>query len=640
MKAGRWLCFFCIIIGSGFFFTGIRSVEADQFKADMVQYIGEKSKASKIYVKDSKYRMEEKENGQQIIIIVDLDMGVTRVLNPMEKKYKEMKSTDMGSLMNDPILAARFMATKYAQKSLGIESINGFACDKSSFYHEDQLLMTQWVSKKLMFHLKIVTLGSGGRTMELKNIQEGPVDDALFQVPVGFAKKEDPREKTEKERAALAVVTTTVKGEMPWARRIGIGGEIRVKVDPQKSVRFKVKNLIAGESVFTIKAFRNGGPIKMDIKETYSLRGSVEPLLGLQNKAEEVAVRVEKGKVIAEVMAEDSPFAKDKAKSFFIMTDVQDHQQGMFIDSKRPLRLSITSDSQDGPQSKVQVNFYKGSYKDKVDDAEVVLRNGQNKTWEYPAKKGIKTLVIVVAKKGGVKVRIEQPIARKPSSAKVRLDRPASNGPFLLTKETKRQIGMAIQKNDIAGIKAFLDQGLDVNAKLSRDGSNVLMKASNIGTPQMVEMLIQRGADVKCVNKYGITALLRGLDNYEHWKLIAPLLINAGADVNARIKRDGYTPLWKAVGKTPKKGSREDAVRIIKLLLTKGADVNAPMTSKNVKFDGYTLLMNVAAKGYTQIVKLFLDSGADVHAKTKAGKTALDYAREKGHPEVVILLSI
>jgi hypothetical protein len=167
MKAGRWLCFFCIIIGSGFFFTGIRSVEADQFKADMVQYIGAKSRTSKIFVKDSKYRMEEKENGQQIIIIVDLDMGVTRVLNPMEKKYKEMKSNDMGGLMNDPILAARFMATKYTQKSQGIESISGFACEKSSLYQEDQLLMTQWVSKYLMFHLNIVNLGSGGSTMEL-----------------------------------------------------------------------------------------------------------------------------------------------------------------------------------------------------------------------------------------------------------------------------------------------------------------------------------------------------------------------------------------------------------------------------------------------------------------------------------------
>ena len=226
MRADRWLCLFCIIIGSGFFFADIRNVDAGQFKADMVQVFGEKSKTGKIYVKDSKYRMEE-ENGQQVIIIVDLDMGVTRVMVPMEKKYKEMKSTDMGSLMNDPILAARFMATKYTQKSLGIESISGFACDKSSLYHEDQLLMTQWISKKLMFHLKIASGGTGGRTMELKNIQEGPVDDVLFQVPSGFVKIEEPKE------VVPTGITTSMKGTAPWARRISAGGEIRVATNPK-----------------------------------------------------------------------------------------------------------------------------------------------------------------------------------------------------------------------------------------------------------------------------------------------------------------------------------------------------------------------------------------------------------------------
>ena len=123
MRANRWLCLFCIIIVSGFFITGIKNVEANQFKADMVQYIGGESRAGKIYVKDSKYRMEEKEDGQQIIIIVDQEAEITRVMSVAEKKYKEMKATDMGSLMNDPIQAARFMATKYTQKSQGIESI-------------------------------------------------------------------------------------------------------------------------------------------------------------------------------------------------------------------------------------------------------------------------------------------------------------------------------------------------------------------------------------------------------------------------------------------------------------------------------------------------------------------------------------
>ncbi|MDX2440458.1 MAG: hypothetical protein QNK40_07880 [Desulfobacterales bacterium] len=133
MKVNRWLCFLCIITGLGFFFAGINHVEAGQFKADMVQSAGGKSRTDKIFVKHSKYRMEINENGQQIIIIVDTDMGITRVLAPMEKKYKEMKTNDIGSLANDPFQAARFSADMYTQKSLGSETINGYAFEKCPF---------------------------------------------------------------------------------------------------------------------------------------------------------------------------------------------------------------------------------------------------------------------------------------------------------------------------------------------------------------------------------------------------------------------------------------------------------------------------------------------------------------------------
>ncbi len=432
--------------------------------------------------------------------------------------------------------------------------------------------------------------------------------------------------KADKEGEALPVVTTTVKGELPWARRIGQGGEIRVKIPPQnlaageigRSIRFKVKNLNEGESVFTIKAFRNGQPIKMDIEETYSLRNNVEPLLGFQNKAEEVAVRVEKGKVIAEVLAEESPFAKDKTKSLFIMTGIHDRQQGLIVDAGRPLRLIITSDSQDGPESKVKIKFYKGDYKDKIDETEAVIKNGQTKTWKYPAKKGIKSLDIFLARKSGVKVRLDQ------------------DEPFQLTKDTKNQVSLAIQNNDLVNIMAFLDNGLDVNATLQGDGTTVLMKASNSADVEMVKMLLARGADINYTNKYGWTALLKALDNRKNWITVTPVLIKSGADVNATLKSNGYTPLWKAIGKISK--NRNAAVDIIKLLLSKGADVNAPYISKKASYSGETPLMSASKKGAADVVKLLLSNGADVNARTGAGKTALDYARQKGHQEVVKLL--
>jgi hypothetical protein len=616
MKTDRRFSLTCLLVCSFIFLIGSQEVQAAQFSADMLQRIGEKSGTGKIYVKDSRYRMEEKEDGKKVIIIVDQEAGVTRVLVPAEKKYKEMKSTDMGSLMNDPIQAARFSATAYQQKSLGVESISGFECDKSSLHHEDQLLMTQWVSKKLMFHLKIVTPGSEGRTMELKNIQEGPVDDVLFQVPVGFAKIEEPKE------LVPTGITTSMKGTAPWARRISAGGEIRVATNPRDSIRINVENLIKDESVVRITAMRQGKMIGTEINSDTDQRiilkkykgAREEPLIGLQHKADEVVIGVEKGVVLVLVKQEPLPsLNKREVEEYYLMGQ----EKSLSVDPKRELRLTITGDSQDSRESRVTVNFYKGNNIDKA--AEVMIGNGQTKTWEYPPGNGIQTLNIAVAEGSWVKVRLDQ------------------HEPFQLTKDTKTQVSLAIQNNDLDKIKAFLDRGLDVNATLQGDGTTVLMKAGNSADAEMVKMLLARGADINYATKYGWTALLKALDNRKHWIAVTPVLIKSGADVNATLKSNGYTPLWKAIGRISK--NRDAAVEIIKLLLSKGADVNAPYISKDARYSGETPLMSASKKGSTDVVKLLLSHGADVNAMTKAGKTALDYAREKGHQDVVKLLA-
>jgi ankyrin repeat protein len=154
---------------------------------------------------------------------------------------------------------------------------------------------------------------------------------------------------------------------------------------------------------------------------------------------------------------------------------------------------------------------------------------------------------------------------------KVRIDQ---REPFQLTKDTKTQVSLAIQNNDLGKMIAFLDGGLDVNATLQGDGTTVLMKASNSADAEMVKMLLSRGADINYTNKYGWTALLKALDNREHWMAVTPVLVKSGADVNAKLKSNGYTPLWKAIGRISK--NREAAVEIVELLLSKGAVVISP----------------------------------------------------------------
>ena len=75
----------------------------NEFTADMVERISGKTKMSKIYVKGEKYRLEQEEDGLQIIVIVDQDAGVTRVLLPGEKKYIEMESKDPNILIRQNV---------------------------------------------------------------------------------------------------------------------------------------------------------------------------------------------------------------------------------------------------------------------------------------------------------------------------------------------------------------------------------------------------------------------------------------------------------------------------------------------------------------------------------------------------------
>jgi hypothetical protein len=571
-----------------------------------------------------------------MFIIVDQKADLTIVVDPAEKNYMETPSTGMLSLMNDPFQSARHMEAKFKKKFLGVEMISGYECGKFKFETDEQELMTVWKANKLGFALKISLPDKKHSFVQLKNIKEGPVDKVLFKVPAGYAKKEDPRKRREREEAALPLVTTTVKGESPWARRIGQGGEIRVKVDPKKSVRFKFENLIKDESVFTIKAFRNGRPIKMDIKETYSLRGKgrrQEPLLGLQNKAEEIAIRVEKGKIIAYVIIKESSFAKDKIETFFIMTGLRDSQRGKFLDTNRQLRLIITSDSQDGPQSKISVKFYKGDYKDTIEEAEVALVNGQSKTWDYPPEKSIKTIEIAVAKGGGVKVRIEQPASQKAlkpkpapkivrttplkqagkSVTKIGLGKP--HGPRLSKKQANNVI-KAINANDVAAVESALDKGMDINSMLH--GGTLLMKAANLGTADMVKMLISRGANVNYRTSRGDDALSVAMSNSRHWQQVVPTLVESGIII------DEKTPIWKIAFKTKKGKLLPEAKKMLELLFAKGASPDC-YTSKKES----TIIMYYAKKGWLDPLTFFLYHGADVNAKTQDGKTALSMALTK-----------
>ena len=71
---------------------------------------------------------------------------------------------------------------------------------------------------------------------------------------------------------------------------------------------------------------------------------------------------------------------------------------------------------------------------------------------------------------------------------------------------------------------------------------------------------------------------------------------------------------------------------IARTLIAHGADVNAK-AANNLR-----PLHTAAARGNLESATLLLDHGADINATSSDGKTALAYAEERKHPEMVEFL--
>jgi ankyrin repeat protein len=68
------------------------------------------------------------------------------------------------------------------------------------------------------------------------------------------------------------------------------------------------------------------------------------------------------------------------------------------------------------------------------------------------------------------------------------------------------------------------------------------------------------------------------------------------------------------------------------LLLAQGADVNA------VQAGGFTPLFSVAAANRRDLAELLLAHGAHAQSQSERGKTAAEFARERGHTKLAALL--
>jgi len=169
----------------------------------------------------------------------------------------------------------------------------------------------------------------------------------------------------------------------------------------------------------------------------------------------------------------------------------------------------------------------------------------------------------------------------------------------------------AIVKNATRQMKQEIDNGWDFNTKDNNGFTPLHYAVGYYAKGGIIDLLLQEGADVNTQATWDktplITAVERGLED------VVEKLINAGADVNIAANA-GYTALYYASDSTSR---RDINPNIIKLLVDAGADVDAQTDSGN------TALHN-AVKLSADAVRILLSANADPNIKNNDGKTPLN----------------
>ena len=177
---------------------------------------------------------------------------------------------------------------------------------------------------------------------------------------------------------------------------------------------------------------------------------------------------------------------------------------------------------------------------------------------------------------------------------------PSSNRP------APKEIDNRLTSLDI--VRLLLSKGAKVDAqlraqvpyrtKLDRGGDGALgigttplIRAGKGGDVAVIKLLLEHGANAKATTRNGVSAVMMA------------------ANVNAREE-----------DMTGRNKTEKDVVESMKLLIAKGADVNA------AEAQGRTALHGAAQWGLTEVVKFLHSQGANINATDRRGMTPLDYA--------------
>ncbi|MDH4251561.1 MAG: ankyrin repeat domain-containing protein [Nitrospira sp.] len=152
----------------------------------------------------------------------------------------------------------------------------------------------------------------------------------------------------------------------------------------------------------------------------------------------------------------------------------------------------------------------------------------------------------------------------------------------------EEKLRMAAAEGNLLRVQTFLGQGISAQVADGRGVTPLFLAAKN-GHPDVVALLLERGA------------------------VISPM------------RQDGVTPIFIAA----QEGQRE----VVALLLKNGVDVNTRAGIGEV-----TLLHVAAYRGDQELITLLLQQGATKHGRMTSGERPVDLAQAQGHTTLIPLL--
>jgi ankyrin repeat protein len=191
---------------------------------------------------------------------------------------------------------------------------------------------------------------------------------------------------------------------------------------------------------------------------------------------------------------------------------------------------------------------------------------------------------------------------------------------FLTTSLSAQELLRATGNGELAGVRAALASGTDVN-ETNDEGWTALMLAALHDEPEIAEVLIEAGADVTHRDSAGVSALT--IAKAASAERIVELLRAAGATESLEERLDTAV----------RAGDREE----VQALIDQGADVDALDTD-----DYQTPLMTALDLGQLEVFLTLVEAGASPTVQgtgiETTGESALRLAARKGSPWAFRLL--